>query len=137
MAAMNTLSMTLTELRRLGRSRQRRSRAADAAAAIARLVAACRTVAIEERATGTVFRLTGETEQHAAFAVTCTVHGAPLPRLSAAESVVIELLCEGRTRAQIARARGVSENTVKSQIRQIFRKLNVDSRVALVRRWCA
>ncbi len=137
MAATNTLSMVLAELRRLGRARQRRSRAADAAALLARLVAACRTAAIEERAAGTVFRLAGETEQHAAFSITCTLHGAPVSRLSAAETAVIELLCEGRTRAQIARMRGVSENTVKSQIRQIFRKLNVDSRVALVRRWCA
>jgi len=32
--------------------------------------------------------------------------------------------------------RGVSTNTVKSQVRQIFRKLNVESRVALVRKLC-
>ena len=49
---------------------------------------------------------------------------------------VAELLCEGHTLAQIADARGVSPNTVKSQVRQVFRKLNVDSRVALVRRMC-
>jgi DNA-binding NarL/FixJ family response regulator len=137
MTAPDTLSMTLAELRRLGRARQRRARALEVAAPIARLIAACRTVAVEERAAGTVFRLTGETEHHIAFSITCTVHAAPSSRLTAAESAVIELLCEGRTRAQIARVRGVSENTVKSQIRQIFRKLNVDSRVALVRRWCA
>ena len=43
-------------------------------------------------------------------------------------------LCEGRTLAQIASLRGVTINTVKSQVRQIFRKLDVDSRVALLRR---
>jgi DNA-binding CsgD family transcriptional regulator len=53
--------------------------------------------------------------------------------LTAAEKAVGDLLCEGQTLAQVARLRGVSLNTVKSQVRQIFRKLNVDSRVALVR----
>ncbi len=47
-----------------------------------------------------------------------------------------EQLCEGRTLAQIAGLRGVTVNTVKSQVRQIFRKLDVDTRVALVRRLC-
>jgi len=45
-------------------------------------------------------------------------------------------LCEGRTLAQIATLRGVTVNTIKSQVRQIFRKLDVDTRVALVRRLC-
>jgi DNA-binding CsgD family transcriptional regulator len=54
--------------------------------------------------------------------------------LSRAEAAVAEQLCEGKTLAQIATLRGVSVNTVKTQVRQVFRKLNVDSRVALVRR---
>jgi DNA-binding NarL/FixJ family response regulator len=137
MAAAKNLSITLAELRDMGRSRQRRLRVAEAAISIARLIAACRTVAIEERPAGIVFRLTGETEQHAPFNFSCTLHAVSTSRLTTAEAAVTEMLCEGRTRAQIARARGVSENTVKSQIRQIFRKLNVDSRVELVRRWCA
>lgn len=136
-AAAKNLSMTLAELRDMGRSRQRRLRVAEAASSIARLIAACRTVAIEERPAGIVFRLTGETEQHVPFNLNCTLHATSASPLTTAEAAVAELLCEGRTRAQIARARGVSENTVKSQIRQIFRKLNVDSRVELVRRWCA
>jgi DNA-binding NarL/FixJ family response regulator len=136
-AAAKNLSITLAELRDMGRSRQRRLRVAEAANSIARLIAACRTVAIEERPAGIVFRLTGETEQHAPFNLSCTLHATSASPLTTAEAAVAELLCEGRTRAQIARARGVSENTVKSQIRQIFRKLNVDSRVELVRRWCA
>ena len=41
----------------------------------------------------------------------------------------------GRSRRS-QRLRGVTVNTVKSQVRQIFRKLDVDSRVALVRRLC-
>ena len=56
--------------------------------------------------------------------------------LTTAEQAVAEQLCEGRTLAQIAHLRGVSANTVKSQVRQIFRKLNVESRVALVRKLC-
>jgi DNA-binding NarL/FixJ family response regulator len=135
MAGAKSLSMALAEVRSLGRVRQRRPRVEDAALPIARLIAACRTVAVEERAAGLVFRLAGETEQQAGFTITCTLH-APASPLTTAESRVVELLCEGRTRAQIARLRGVSVNTVKSQIRQLFRKLNVDSRVALVRRCC-
>ena len=50
--------------------------------------------------------------------------------------VVLIRHAESRTLAQIAHLRGVSTNTVKSQVRQIFRKLNVDSRVALVRKLC-
>jgi DNA-binding NarL/FixJ family response regulator len=53
-----------------------------------------------------------------------------------AERAVAEQLCEGRTLAQIARLRDVSINTVKSQVRQIFRKLDVENRVGLVRRLC-
>jgi DNA-binding CsgD family transcriptional regulator len=57
----------------------------------------------------------------------------PAP-LTAVEAAVADHLCEGRTLAQIARLRGVSVNTIKSQVGQIFRKLRVDSRVALARR---
>jgi len=49
---------------------------------------------------------------------------------------VAQQLCDGRTLAQIARLRGVSVNTIKSQVRQIFRKLDVETRVGLVRRLC-
>jgi DNA-binding CsgD family transcriptional regulator len=137
MAAPKTLSIALAELRTLARSRNRRARMPDIAALIATLSAGCRTSAVEPRAAGVAFRLSGETERGAAFTLTCLLHGPETAGLTAAETAVVELLCEGRTRAQIARVRGVSMNTVKSQIRQVFRKLNVDTRVALVRRWCA
>jgi DNA-binding CsgD family transcriptional regulator len=55
-------------------------------------------------------------------------------KLSHAEADVAQQLCEGRTLAQIAARRGVSVNTIKTQVRQVFRKLDVNSRVALVRR---
>ena len=132
--AAKTLTQTLAELRACGGSRLRRSvRTPDAAPLIVRLLGACRTLAVEERAHGLVFRLQG-TDSAAAFKLTCVLHlPASATVLTAAEQAVADLLCEGRTLAQIANLRGVSPNTVKSQVRQIFRKLNVESRVALVR----
>ena len=132
--AAKTLTQILSELRACGGSRLRRStRIPEAAPLIARLLGACRTVAVEERAHGIAFRLQG-TEAAAAFTFTCVLHLPAAARvLTTAEQAVADLLCEGRTLAQIADLRGVSPNTVKSQVRQIFRKLNVESRVALVR----
>jgi DNA-binding NarL/FixJ family response regulator len=137
MASTKTLSGALAELRAFARPRPRRTRMADVAGLIATLSAGCGASVVETRAAGLAFRLTGQTERGAPFTLTCLLHRPDAPRLTAAEAAVVELLCEGRTRAQIARVRGVSMNTVKSQIRQVFRKLNVDTRVALVRRWCA
>jgi DNA-binding CsgD family transcriptional regulator len=137
MAPTKTLSGALAELRALARPRHRRLRMSDVAGLIATLSGSCRASVVEPRAAGLAFRLAGETERGVPFTLTCLLHGPDTPRLTAAETAVVELLCEGRTRAQIARVRGVSMNTVKSQIRQVFRKLNVDTRVALVRRWCA
>jgi DNA-binding NarL/FixJ family response regulator len=138
MPAAKTLTQTLAELRSCVKTRLRRSvRVPDAAPLIARLLGSCKTLAVEERVNGLAFRLQGTTESAGTFAFTCTLH---LPSgegvLTAAEQAVAELLCEGRTLAQIAHARGVSANTVKSQVRQVFRKLNVESRVALVRKLC-
>lgn len=133
-----TLAASLLELRSLARARPRRSaRVPDAAALLARLIAGCRMSGVEERGPTLAFRLSGTTEHQTPFAFTCILHAAAGPvRLTTAERAVADLLCDGRTLAQIARQRGVSSNTVKSQVRQIFRKLNVDSRVALVRHWC-
>lgn len=110
-------------------------RAFDAVAALTCLISQCRTIAIEERAAGISFRLAGQTEQCSPFALTCVLHSAHPQRLTAAETAVVNLLLEGRTRSQIARQRRVTVNTVKTQIRQIYRKLNVESRVALARQW--
>jgi DNA-binding CsgD family transcriptional regulator len=136
MSAAKPLAITLSELRALARQR-RSARVTDAAALLIRLLGACRTLVVEERAPGLAFRLAGETEQLTPFGLTCILHSASgAPRLTLAERAVADLLCEGHTLAQIARLRGVTANTVKSQVRQVFRKLNVDSRVALARRWC-
>ena len=130
-----TLTQILAELRSCGSARQRRSaRIPDAAPLIARLVGACRTLAVEERVSGLAFRLQGNADSAAAFTISCVLHSpAGGEVLTTAEKAVADFLCEGRTLAQIARLRGVSPNTIKSQVRQIFRKLNVESRVALVR----
>jgi len=137
MAAAKTFHEVLTELRAIASSRLRRpARMLEAVQLIARLLSTCKTVHIEERAGGIAFRMQGATERDE-FSITCLLHhaGAALT-LTTAEQAVAEQLCEGRTLAQIARMRGVSTNTVKSQVRQIFRKLNVDSRVSLVRNLC-
>jgi len=135
--AAKTLDQLLVELRNLGKARGRTARITDAAPLIARLLTACRTLGVEERASGFAFRLQGATENAAVFSITCVLqHAAGIHGLTTAEQAVAEQLCEGRTLAQIAHLRGVSANTVKSQVRNVFRKLNVESRVALVRRLC-
>lgn len=133
-----SLGLTLSELRGLARAKARRpARTSDAAPLLLKLLQACRTVAVEERAQGIAFRMAGETEQRVPFRITCWLSAAhDGAQLTTAETAVAELLCEGYSLARIAHERGVSANTVKTQVRQIFRKLNVDSRVALVRRWC-
>ena len=136
--AAKTLDQLLAELRNSRNTRHRRPpKIPDTASLVARLLAPCRTVAVEESAGGVAIRLQGVTETDTAFSITCVLHHPPgAGGLTSAEQAVAEHLCEGRTLAQIAHLRGVSANTVKSQVRQIFRKLNVYSRVALVRRLC-
>jgi DNA-binding NarL/FixJ family response regulator len=138
MASAKSLHQVLAELRALGSTRLRRSpRLMEAVPLIARLLVACKTVTFEERASGLAFRLQGHAENAVEFSITCVLQHPTARALTTAEKAVADLLCEGRTLAQIAHLRGVSANTVKSQVRQIFRKLNVESRVALVRTWCS
>jgi len=115
-------------------ARRRPARVGDAAPLIARILGHARTTAIEQRGGGLAFRLETEDES---CTLTCVLHDASLiESLSTCELDVATRLCDGRTLAQIAKLRGVTVNTVKSQVRQIFRKLDVDTRVALVRRLC-
>ena len=135
MATVKTPHQALAELRALGTARQRGpSRMSEVAPLFARLLSSCKTLGVEERAGGIAFRLRGATGK-AEFSITCVLHHSRATNeLTTAEQAVAERLCEGRTLAQIASLRGVSANTVKSQVRQIFRKLDVESRVALVRK---
>ena len=132
------LETTLNDLRRLVRSARRRStRPGEAGPLLVKLIQSAHTVAIEPRAGGMAFRLEAREAVGARCTFTCVVQDADADvPLTASERQVAERLCEGWTLAQIARLRGVSINTVKSQVRQIFRKLDVESRVALVRRLC-
>jgi len=137
MARTRTLHEALAELRALGATRHKRSAGMpDVAPLLVRLLSQCRALSIEERAAGFAFRLAGSTGK-ADYSITCLLSDPRSPdSLTTAEQAVAAQLCEGHTIAQIASARGVSPNTVKSQVRQIFRKLNVESRVALVRLMC-
>ena len=132
------LEFTLSELRRLVRGVRRRTpRLGEAAPLLVRLLQGARTVGIEPRAGGMAFRLELREASGVRCRFTCVIQDAAEDtRLTPSELEVSAQLCDGRTLAQIARLRGVTINTVKSQVRQIFRKLDVDSRVALVRRLC-
>jgi DNA-binding CsgD family transcriptional regulator len=137
MAAVKSLAQVLNELRRVSPARFRRApRQVEVISLLECLLGSSRLHGVEERAGGIAFRLECDTEG-ATFVLTCVLH-QPIDSglLTTAERAVGAMLCDGRTLAQIAHLRGVSSNTVKSQVRQIFRKLNVESRVALVRRLC-
>jgi DNA-binding CsgD family transcriptional regulator len=130
------VSQLLAEMRRLVRSRRRPSRTSDAVALVGRLLAASSSAVAEEKAGALVLRLRVADSQ-SDCTLTCHIRDAnDHSVLTASERDVADQLCEGRTLAQIARLRGVTINTIKSQVRQIFRKLDVNSRVALVRRLC-
>lgn len=129
MAAPKKPDALLAELRR--RASRRRLTPSGCTNLLRRLLDACELAGIEERANGVAFRF----DVPAGGLVTVFVHHpSHVQRLTPAEADVADELCAGRTRAQIANLRGVSVNTVKSQMRQIFRKLGVDSRVTLARR---
>lgn len=131
------LEQTLNALRLLVRGARRRPpRLGEAAPLLARLLQSARTVAIEPRAGGMAFRLEAREPEGSRCRFTCVIGDADESPLTPCEREVAERLCEGRTLAQIARLRGVTINTIKSQVRQIFRKLDVETRVALVRRLC-
>lgn len=130
------VSQLLAELRRLARSRRRPPRATEAVALIGKLLATASSAVAEEQAGGLVVRLRAA-DALADCMLTCHIRDTnDHSLLTVSERNVADQLCEGRTLAQIARLRGVTINTIKSQVRQIFRKLDVDSRVALVRRLC-
>ena len=73
--AAKTLTQILAELRSCGSARLRRpARVPDAAPLIARLLGACKTLAVEERAHGLAFRLQGATDTADPFVITCVLH---------------------------------------------------------------
>jgi len=129
------IEQAVDELRRLARAAKRRAvRPGDAAPLIARIAAQGRIIGIEQRGGGIAFRLEAGEAAGSRCLLVCVVDAGDRQPLTPSERDVASHLCDGRTLAQIARLRGVTVNTVKSQVRQIFRKCDVDSRVALVRR---
>lgn len=62
------------------------------------------------------------------------VHPAQRFRLSAREAQILEQLAAGRKLTQIARANVVSLNTIKTQVRSLYRKLDVSGRYEAVER---
>lgn len=60
----------------------------------------------------------------------------PMELLTAREQQIVRLICFGQVNKQIAHRLTISEYTVKTYLKQIFMKLNVHSRAAMVYR-CA
>jgi LuxR family maltose regulon positive regulatory protein len=54
--------------------------------------------------------------------------------LSARERNIIELISGGRSNKEIARDLGIAPETVKSHVKHIFAKLDVDKRIRAVAR---
>lgn len=53
-------------------------------------------------------------------------------KLTAAERRVVELVCEGLTNPQVAKRLSISSRTVQRHLYEVFRKVGVGSRTALV-----
>jgi DNA-binding NarL/FixJ family response regulator len=53
------------------------------------------------------------------------------PKLSSREAEVVQLLCKGCNNTEAASALGISKHTVSSYVKDVYRKLDVDSRAAL------
>lgn len=71
----------------------------------------------------------------ASFAVASEpAHEAQAPALTKAEREVMALLLEGRSNAQIAKARKTAVRTVANQVASLFRKYGVGSRAELAAR---
>ena len=58
-------------------------------------------------------------------------------QLSNRQAVVAELVAKGQTDKEIARSLGLSEHTVGSYLKEIYRRLGIHSRAALARDWLA
>lgn len=62
---------------------------------------------------------------------------AEVPDLNTRAGQVLEAAAAGLTNREIAARLGVSENTVRTHLKQIYRRLGVHSRAQLARRMCA
>jgi two-component system nitrate/nitrite response regulator NarL len=74
----------------------------------------------------------GESPRFEAWDVRLPASGDPPRALSSRELAVLELTADGRSAAAIGRDLNVSEATVKTHLRHIYRKLGVSDRAAAV-----
>ncbi|PHS23103.1 MAG: DNA-binding response regulator [Robiginitomaculum sp.] len=56
----------------------------------------------------------------------------PMVSLTAREREILKALCDGKTNARLAKAFGVSPNTIKFHLRNLYEKLGVHNRAAAV-----
>lgn len=56
-------------------------------------------------------------------------------KLTDREEKVMNLICEGKSNAQIAAQLELSVNTIKTHLRHVFKKLEVDNRTAATVRY--
>lgn len=61
-------------------------------------------------------------------------NGKAMPKLAARQIEVLRLIAEGATNKDVSKALMISENTVKTHLKQIFLELGVNKRTACVRK---
>lgn len=64
--------------------------------------------------------------------ISLSSHAPSVHDLTLREDEILKILCEGRSNKEIGRALDISENTVKFHLKQIYRKLEVETRSAAV-----
>jgi DNA-binding CsgD family transcriptional regulator len=60
------------------------------------------------------------------------IDGAAAATLTPRERMALQLLCEGRSNAQIAWSLGIAEKTVRNHLSGLYRKLGVQSRAEAI-----
>lgn len=88
--------------------------------------------------TGDLNRLSPEQQQRLSNLPSVTLQRAARPQLTARENSVLHQLRLGKNRKEIAESEHLSENTVKSQLRSLYRKLRANSleeALESARRW--
>ena len=115
---------TLTETRTMSGERASTAKAADKGGASAR--------ADDQRA-GKL----GRKETHERYALTTQSAGAAIfycPSLTIREGGILELIGQGYSNKKVARTLGISAETVKSHVKRVFIKLDVNTRAHAVAR---
>jgi DNA-binding NarL/FixJ family response regulator len=72
-------------------------------------------------------------DEYAIFAFPIPIVEPP-PELSVAEREIVHAVAEGQSNKEIAQSRRTSPHTVANQLRSIYAKLGISSRIELIRR---